>query len=270
MLAGLVDAHVHLDSDRLGAPVDDVIAEARAAGVETFVLAGIDPASWADQRRLVARYPGVVHPVFGLHPQRVAELTLDEVHDGLAALETALCEGPRPVALGETGLDAYTPARKATLSLQALSFRAHLDLARRYDLPLVLHLLKAAGPALELLGAAGLPPAGGVVHSFSGPPEVALAYVRLGLHLSLSGALTWPGARRLVAAAAAVPLDRLLIETDSPDQAPHPHRGEVNRPALLPLIAQALAEVRGISVAEVVRATAANARRLYRLIAPTP
>lgn len=264
-LRALVDAHCHLNSGRLGAPVDEVVAEARAVGVETFVLAGVAPEEWRDQRALAARYPGAVFPVFGLHPQWIAEVDEAAVADGLAALERELAGAAPPVALGETGLDGLTPARKASLALQEGAFREHLRLSARYDTPIVLHLLKATGRALEVLREVGVPPAGGVVHSFGGAPEVALAYVKMGLHVSFCGSLTYPQSRRLVAAAAALPLDRVLIETDTPDQAPHPHRGEVNRPALLPLVLHALAEARGEPVAHVAEATAANARRLYRL-----
>lgn len=263
--SGLVDAHCHLDSGRLGAPVDAVVADARAVGVETFVLAGVGPEEWLAQRALVARYPAVMFPVFGLHPQLVAELSAEQVADGLTALARELAGDAPPVAVGETGLDAYTPERRESLALQEDAFREHLRIATRFDRPVVLHLLKATGRALEILREVGVPPAGGIVHSFGGPPEVAQAYVKLGLHVSFCGTLTFPQSRRLVAAAAALPLDRVLIETDTPDQAPHPHRGEVNRPALLPLVLAALAAARGEPVEAVAAATADNARRVFRL-----
>ena len=263
--SGLVDAHCHLDSERLGAPVDAVVAEARAAGVETFVLAGVAPDEWQAQRALVARYPGVMFPVFGLHPQLVAELAPEAVADGLAALERELAGDAPPVAVGETGLDGFTPHRRDSIALQEEAFRQHLRLADRFDRPVVLHLLKATGRALAVLREVGVPAAGGIVHSFGGAPEVALEYVRMGLHVSFCGTLTFPQSRRLVAAAAALPLDRVLIETDTPDQTPHPHRAEVNRPALLPLVLRALAEARGAPLEAIAGATAANARRVFRL-----
>lgn len=265
MTPALVDAHCHLSSGRLGAPVEEVVAAARAVGVETFVLAGVAPEEWAAQRGVVARYPGAVFPVFGLHPQWVAEVDEVAVADGLTALEAELSGESPPVAIGETGLDGMTSARKATLGLQEEAFRAHLRLAERYDRPVVLHLLRATGRSLEVLREVGVPAAGGVVHSFGGAPEVALEYVKLGLHVSFCGTVTFPQSRRLVAAAAALPLDRLLIETDSPDQPPHPHRGEVNRPALLPLVLRAVAEARREPVERVAEATIANARRVFRL-----
>lgn len=262
---GLVDAHCHLDSDRLARSVDATIGEARAVGVEAIVMAGVGPHDFDPQRAIARAYPGFAFPVFGLHPQWVAEVDRAAVDDGLVALEGALTSDSPPVAVGEMGLDALTDARAATLPLQEVALREQLALARRCDLPVVLHLLRATGRALALLEEVGVGPAGGVVHSFGGSPEVALRYVALGLHVSFCGTLTYPQSRRLRAAAAAVPLDRLLIETDAPDQTPHPRRAETNRPALLPLVASALAEARGVPVEAIAAATADNARRVFRL-----
>jgi len=261
----LVDAHCHLDSDRLDAPVEAIVEEARRGGVTALVMAGVDPEGWRAQAALARRFPGIALPVYGLHPWVAAELAPNALDDALAALLVAARDEPRPVALGETGLDAYTPTRKARLHAQEASLRGHLDLCRRLDLPVVLHLLKAHEPALRVLREVGVPPAGGMVHSFSGSAELARAYVALGLHVSFSGSLTWPQSRRLRAAAAAVPLDRVLIETDSPDQTPHPHRGTPNRPGHLPLVAQALAEVRAVPLETIAAQTRDNTRRLLRL-----
>lgn len=258
----MIDSHCHLDADEL-APADVTAAEARARGVSAIVMAGVDPANWAAQRELAARLPDV-YPVFGLHPQLVAELSEREVDDGLAALERALAES-RPVALGELGLDRFTEARKASLPLQERAFREQLRLARRANLPLVLHLLRADDLALRILAEEGVPEAGGVVHSFSGSADFARKVVRIGLCVSFCGSLTRPQSRRLREAALAVPEDRLLVETDSPDQAPEGHRGEVNRPALLPEIVKVLADLRGWTTDEAAAITARNARRLFAL-----
>lgn len=273
----LVDAHAHVDSDRLGAPVEVVLADAARAGVRAIVMAGVDPAGWAAQRALAARFTHAapdgaaptspwpsLHPVFGVHPQLVPELDLPTLEAQLAELETVLALH-RPVGLGETGLDRLTEAATAAMPLQERAFRAQLRLARRFELPVVLHLLRADERALAILREEGLPAAGGVVHSFSGAADFALALVKLGLHISFAGTLTFPQSRRLRDAAARVPADRLLIETDTPDQPPIPHRGEPNRPALLPLVAASLAEVRGISTPAAMALCAANARRLFGL-----
>jgi TatD DNase family protein len=175
----------------------------------------------------------------------------------------------RPVALGETGFDRLTDSSRAAMGLQEVAFREQLRLARRFELPVVLHLLKSDEPALRVLREEGLPERGGVVHSFSGAKDFALALVKLGLHVSFCGTLAFPQSRRLREAASVVPLERLLIETDAPDQAPPPYRGTPNRPEHLPIVAQALADVRGLSFAEVARVTRENAFKLFGLPAST-
>ncbi len=277
-MAGLIDAHCHLDSERLDASADALIAEARAVGVDAIVMAGVDSASIAAQAAIEARHPGVVFRVLGLHPQMIPCLSDDAVAAELRALEDALAAS-RPVALGETGLDALTPETRAALPRQRDAFRAQLALARAADLPVVLHLLRADADALAVLKADGLPRAGGVVHAFSGSAEFARALVRLGLHLSFCGTLTLPTSRRIREAALAFPAERLLVETDSPDQTPWPARPEgpegrrrptPNRPAFLPHVARALAETRGLTFDGVAALTAANARRLLGLPSPAP
>jgi len=267
-VVGLVDAHCHLDSERLGVHASEAIAAARANGVTDIVMAGVDPEGWGAQVVLARRFERI-YPVFGIHPQIVPELSRERLMAMLTELEGALggALGMRPVALGETGFDRLTEASRAAMELQDVAFREQLRLAKRFDLPVVLHLLKSDVAALKVLREEGVPPRGGVVHSFSGAKELALALVKLGLHVSFCGTLAFPQSRRLREAAMAVPLDRLLIETDSPDQAPPPFRGTPNRPEHLPIVAEALAAARGMAVAEVARATSDNARRLFRLSA---
>ncbi len=269
----MIDAHCHLDADGLPVSADEAIAEAAAVGVTGIVMAGVDRAGWATQQAIAARHPGRVFPVFGVHPQVVAELSERALEAELAALETAVRDARRagpaatvaPVALGEVGLDFLTPERKAQAGLQERAMRAQLQLARALALPVVLHLLRADEPALRILRSEGLPPAGGLVHSFSGAREFAKMLVNLGLSLSFCGTLTFPQSRRLREAATWVPEDRVLIETDSPYQPPEGHRGHANRPAQLPDVARALGALRGWSPEETGARTAANARRLFGL-----
>lgn len=262
-LRGLIDAHCHLDSDRLGAAPEVAVADARAAGVSHIVMAGVDPRGWAEQRALAARIAGL-STVFGIHPQIVPGLSRATLDDMLAQLARELAVH-RPVALGETGLDRLTADTKAALPMQEALFREQLGLAKRFELPVVLHLLRADEPALAILREVGVPAAGGLVHSFSGSADFARKLVALGLHISFAGTLTFPQSRRLREAAAVVPDERLVVETDTPDQPPVPHRGETNRPALLPRVVDALAAVRGRPVEAIAQLTAANTRRLFGL-----
>ena len=211
-----------------------MVERARAAGVTGFVVAGVDPGGWARQRALAAEVPGVRWTA-GLHPWVAART--DSLPEGALA---ACFEGEHPACgVGETGLDAHFVPRD-TLDRQAGWFRVHLALARDLGRPLVLHVVKAHGRALEQMRP--FAPLRGMVHAFSGGPELAADYLRLGLHLSLAGPVARPGARKLRAAAAMIPADRLLLETDAPDQPPP--GVDRNEPRELLTVAKAVALVR--------------------------
>jgi TatD DNase family protein len=184
----------------------------------------------------------------------------------LDLLDAALARGGA-VGIGECGLDGPCVEeggeRWATLERQLALLRAQLRLARRYELPVMLHCLRAHDALLALLAEEPLP-AGGVLHSYSGSVDQVAGYAALGLHFSFAGPLTYERARKPLLAARAVPRDRLVLETDAPDQTPRPHRGR-NEPAFLAETAAALAAALGLPVAEVDGLTSGNARALFRL-----
>lgn len=258
----MFDAHCHLSVDRMEPSADMALKLARQVGVTGFLLAGIDPQDWDRQLELTTRHSDVV-PCFGVHPQRVGEIDDDEAHDMVMQLASRLGGPPslRPRALGELGLDrAICSADSLPRQIQA--FRAQLALAREADLPIVLHILRAQEAALTILEADGVPQAGGMVHSFSGPAEMVKRYVRLGLMISFAGPVTYGNARRALEACRAVPLDHLLVETDAPDQTPEPYRPGPNQPAYLPAIIHAVAKARNVPDEVVAEATSSNARRM--------
>lgn len=252
------------------------LARAVDAGLSGLLLAGVDLADWQAQGEVQRAAPPalMIGTAFGIHPQIVEELNDAELDDQLAQLARVLAGHepglPPPQAIGELGLDALTPTRRQALPRQERVFRAQLSLARQVERPLVLHILRTHGEALRILRRDGVPRCGGVVHSYSGSAELVPDYLALGLHLSFSGAVTWPGARRLQAAARVVPSERLLIETDAPDQTPEGHRPGPNEPATLPAICASLAALRGQDAATLSRITAENAYRLFRLPVPRP
>jgi TatD DNase family protein len=258
----IIDSHCHLDDDAFDADRAAVFERARAAGVRGFVLAGVDPATWPKQRALALSERGVVWSA-GLHPMRAA--TFDDAATRSALAELVACfEGVGPArALGETGLDTHFVPRDS-IARQLEVFREQLALARSFDLPVVLHILGRGTHlhSLELMRRDGVPTRGGVVHSYSGSAELAEEYVALGLSISFSGSVCRPAAERAHRAAASVPLDRLLIETDSPDLAP-PGRGPRNEPTAVLDVAAAVAKIRGIECEDLLIATAANASRLF-------
>ena len=256
----MIDSHCHLDKPEFDADRGAVLARARAAGVTDLVVPAIGPDGWGALAVWAKATPGV-HFGLGVHPQLLPEL--DPSGDGarLETLEAALARGGA-VAVGECGLDAPSVAG-APMERQLEVLRGHLRLARRFGLPVVLHCLRAHDPLLALLAEEPLP-AGGVLHSFSGSAEQVREYLRSGLHFSFAGPVTYETARKPLAAVRAVPEDRLLLETDAPDQTPRPHRGR-NEPAFVAEIAAAVARALGTTVDEVDARTTANAQALFRL-----
>lgn len=211
-----IDAHCHLDLPAFDADRAAVLDRARREGVSGFLLAGIDPVGWAAQRVLAGAEAGVAWTA-GLHPVAVAEGA--DIEAALAALP-ACFEGPNAACgLGELGLDAR-PALKASLDRQEAAFRAQLAVARERDLPIVLHSVAAPARTLAVLKADGVPKAGGIVHAYSCGVELVNDFVGLSLGISLAGPVCSPRARKLHAVAARTPAQWLLVETDSPDQAP--------------------------------------------------
>lgn len=261
----LADSHLHLHDARMVASADTALLRAREASVALFILAGVDAQSWAVQDAIAARHPDV-WVTYGVHPQIVAEQSDQNLDAELQALEQKLTTHPC-CGVGEIGLDAYTKERKATLPRQERAFVAQLRLAKKFDLPVALHILAAHPAALAVLRQEGVPKRGGVVHSYSGSAELARDYAELGLHLSFAGTITNESAKRARAACAVVPADRFLLETDSPDQTPLARRPLRNEPAFLIDIAEAAAVLRGVSVEELAAQSWANTVRLFQ---PSP
>ncbi|WP_242393905.1 TatD family hydrolase [Anaeromyxobacter oryzisoli] len=262
----MIDSHCHLDARAFDGDRDAVLARARAAGVTELVVPAVGPDGWAALRDLCRATPGL-HFGLGIHPQLLPEVPARDDDRHLADLDAALARGGA-VAVGECGLDGASAAAGAPLDRQVAVLRGHLAVARRHRLPVILHCLRAHDALLALLEEEALP-AGGVLHSWSGSAEQVRAFLPAGLHFAFAGPVTFERARRPLAAARAVPRERLLLETDAPDQTPAPHRGGRNEPAYLPLVAAGVAAALGIPAEEVGAITARNARALFRLpVAP--
>jgi TatD DNase family protein len=251
------DDHCHLAWEGDGpddpAVTDAVVAEAAAAGVERLITVGTDRHRSAEAVAAATRHPGVVWATVGLHPHDAA--------NGLGGLVDLLGE-PGVVAVGECGLDYHYD--HSPRDVQRRMFAAQVGLALRHDLALVIHTREAWDDTFAVLDAEGVPPRT-VFHCFTGGPAEAEACLGRGGYLSFSGIVTFPSAGDVRAAASACPLDRVLVETDSPYLAPVPHRGRPNRPALVPVVGAGVAAAMGVPVDEVATATWANAERAYRL-----
>ena len=246
-----IDDHCHLDADP--ATADEQVAAAAEAGVTRLITVGCDVAQSSTYVDAARRHPGTVWATAGVHPH--------EAKDGIDGLE-ALLELPEVVAVGECGLDYHYD--HSPRDQQRAVFAAQIALAHAHDLALVIHTREAWADTFDVLETEGTPERT-VFHCFSGGPEEAARCLALGAVLSFSGIVTFPSATDLQAAARACPLDRLLVETDSPYLAPVPHRGKRNRPAWVVAVGEAIAALQQVDVADVAAATWSTAARTYRL-----
>ena len=255
----LIDTHAHLDH----APAD-LIQRAKAAGLVHIVAVG----QWSEAEGMAAAEhairwakedPAYFSATSGIHPHDAARATEADF-----ALLREQCSRPEVVAVGECGLDFHYD--RSPREVQRQVFVRQIRLARALHKPLVVHTREADLETAEILGAE-LGPDGGVIHCFTSDWTAARRYLDHGMSLSFSGVLTFKNADSVREAAARAPLDRILVETDCPYLAPIPHRGKKNEPAFVALTATKLAEIRGVEIPEIERATTENARRVLRLSA---
>ena len=251
-----VDAHCHLEPDEFP-DLRAVLDRARAAGVVQVVVVGQfqAPGDFGHALAVARTHPGFLTATLGIHPHEAARATEAD----LATLE-ALCAGPEVHAVGEAGLDFYYD--RSPRDVQATVFRRQCALSARLGKPLVVHVRDAHAECAEVLREER--PTPGVIHCFTGDLDAARAYLDLGFDLSISGVLTYKKTEGLAEAVRFAPLDRLLVETDSPYLAPVPYRGKKNEPAFVVETGRKLAELKGLEVERVAEATTAAAARVYR------
>lgn len=264
-MATLIDTHAHLDDEQFAGDLPAILERARAAGVETIVAIATTAPSSAACVAMAQRQP-MLFATVGIHPNSILEAgptTWDEV--------VALVENPRVVALGETGLDRHWDT--TPFAVQEEYFVRHLELARQQDLPVVIHCREAETDMLRVLRSEfdRYGPIRGVMHSFVGDAAMAEACREMGLYLSFAGMLTYKNAAALRETAAQQPLDRLLVETDSPYLSPVPVRGRRNEPAHVVHTAACLAELLGIAPEHLAEQTTKNAISVFGgVISPMP
>lgn len=254
----LIDTHTHLDFPDFDADRGEVLARCRQRGVARLVVLGVAQANWQRLWDLVQGEDGL-YAAFGLHPIYLDQHRpehLPQLRDWLQRL----AGHPKLCAVGEFGLDYFLaeldPARQQQL------FEAQLSLAAEFELPALLHVRRAHAPTIATLKRYRLN-RGGIIHAFAGSVEEAREYLKLGFKLGVGGAATWAQASRLRKVFAALPLDAIVLETDSPDMAPVMHPQQRNSPEYLAEICAALAELQGISGAQLAEASSCNARQLF-------
>lgn len=248
-----IDDHCHLDrSDEDSPPVAELLAAARAAGVERCITVGCDLATSVEGIAVAREHDGVWATV-GVHPH--------EASGGLDGIEELL-SAPEVVAVGECGFDLHY--EHSPRDAQAAVFAAQIELAKAHDLALVVHTRSAWDETFALFEEMGVPERT-VIHCFTGGPEEARRCLDLGAYLSFSGIITFKGAPEVREAAALCPIDRVLVETDAPWLAPVPHRGRANQPAYVTLVAETVGDAMGVQLGALAEATWANAARVYGL-----
>jgi len=250
----LVDSHCHLDYPDFDGRIDEVRAQMAANQVTHALCISTTLEGFGKVRALAERYDNFFASV-GVHPD-------SEQSGAVEVGELAgLAEHPRVLAIGETGLDYYR--QTGDLEWQRERFRRHIRAARQAGKPLVIHTRDAADDTLRIMAEEGASEAGGVLHCFTETLAVARAALAMGFYISFSGIVTFKNATALKEVAREIPLERLLVETDSPYLAPVPHRGKANQPAWVKHVAEELARLRGVSLEAIARATSDNFFRLF-------
>lgn len=253
----IFESHAHYDDEDFDKDREELLGSLAEHGIGTVINIGASIAGSEMTVELSERYP-FLYGAVGVHPSEVEELT----EEGLACLGS-LCGHEKIVAVGEIGLDYHYP--EPAVSVQKEWFERQLELAREVKLPVIIHSREAAKDTLDIMKAHRAEEIGGVIHCFSYAKEMAKEYLDMDYYFGIGGVITFKNAKKLKEAVQYIPMDRILLETDSPYLSPEPHRGERNSSLNLPYVAEAISELKGISYEEVVEITERNARRLFHL-----
>jgi TatD DNase family protein len=253
-MAALIDTHCHLDDEKFSGQEDQILENAKQVEVETFVTIGTDEKTSAAAAALASRHPGMVYHTVGAHPSDV-----DRFDEPILLEVERLARTTGPKAIGEIGLDYYHPSdRKRQFEV----FERMIGLAKELSLPIVIHDRDAHEAVYQVLkekaqGAKIL------MHCYSAGPQFVDKFLGLGCFFSIAGPVTFKNGQSSRDAVALIPLDRIVVETDSPYLTPHPHRGKRNEPAYVKLTAEKVAEVKGLSYTEIAEITTRNARQFF-------
>lgn len=252
----LVDTHAHIDEEGFAHDFDEMLERAYANDVKYIVNIGANMDESRVSIELADKYESIYATV-GVHPHDVEEIN-DKALDQLATW----CKHDKVVAVGEIGLDYFRS--QTSKEMQAYAFAAQLDVARQMHMPVSIHDRDAHGDVMRMLKNEGKG-LSGILHCFSGSWEMAKELIKMNYYIAIGGAVTFKNAAKLPEIAANIPLEYLLLETDCPYLAPHPHRGTRNEPANIRPIAEFIANIRGITLEELAAATTANAARIMRM-----
>ena len=253
----LVDTHVHLNAEQYEEDVEEVIERAREAGVGKMIVVGFDTETIERAMELVERYD-FLYAVIGWHPVDAIDCT----EENLAWFES-LTKHPKVVGIGETGLDYHWD--KSPKDVQIELFRKQIRLAKKLNLPIIIHNRDATADVVRILEEEEAHTVGGIMHCFSGSVEIARQCIEMNFMISLGGPVTFKNAKMPKKVATEIELEHLLVETDAPYLTPHPHRGKRNEPFYVTLVAEEIAKLKEITYEEVAEQTTANALKLFRI-----
>ncbi len=249
-----IDSHCHINFPELAEKLDELLANMRHNEVTHALCVSVNLENFP-QIQLLAEQHENIYASIGVHPDHESDT------EPTQAQLVQLAQHPKVVAIGETGLDYFR--LKGDLEWQRARFRTHIRAARACRKPLIIHTREAAADTLRIMAEEGAAEVGGVMHCFTENLEVALAAIAMNFYISFSGIVTFKKATQIKEVAQKIPLDRILIETDAPYLAPVPFRGKLNQPAYVKHVAEEIAKLRGISLAEVGAATTRNFGRLF-------
>ncbi len=252
-----IDTHAHLDFKDYETNLDKVVQEIIDAGVEKIIVPGVTISDIDRVINIIEKYD-IFYGAVGLHPSEAKSW-----EDGTYELFKEYTQHPKVIAIGEVGLDYYWD--KSFVEQQQFVFKEQIRLAKETQLPLIVHDRDAHADTINILRETIAGELGVIMHCFSGSAEFAMECVKEGFYIALGGPVTFKNAKKPKEVAKSVPLDKLLLETDSPFLAPHPFRGKLNSPAKIPLIAEEIAKLRDITLEELAEATTDNAQRLFKL-----
>lgn len=251
----IFETHAHYDDEAFDEDREELLGSMQENGIGTIINVSASLESLEKTEKLMNTYP-FLYGAFGLHPDEVGDMN-EEVMNRIRSL----CRCQRAVAVGEIGLDYYW--NKESKDVQIYWFRRQLNLAREEKLPVIIHTREAAADTLRVMQEERAEEIGGVIHCFSYAEEMAAEYLKMGFYIGIGGVVTFRNAKKIKEVVKAVPLSRLLLETDSPYLAPVPNRGKRNSSLNIPCIVQEIAALKGVSCDEVIEATENNAARLF-------
>lgn len=253
----IFETHAHYDDEAFDSDREELLSSLPGKGIGTVINVCADVKSLDRTAELTEKYP-FLYGAVGIHPDDVGSLNED-----IFEKMRRMCRRPKTAAVGEIGLDYYWHKDAEHHALQKKWFARQMEMAREEGIPFIIHSREAAADTLEMVKELRGGEIGGVIHCFSYAREMAEEYLKMGLYLGIGGVLTFKNARKLKEVVEAAPLERLLLETDSPYLAPEPCRGRRNSSLNLPYVAEEIARLKGITPEEVIRITEENARKLF-------